>query len=146
MKPLVLALLAASGLLACKKDALTTSVEAVIGQPFDLAPQQTATLPAPAGSISVTLKAVRDSRCPVGVQCLLAGYATVDVELADASAAVQTARISLHTKTVPNYSADSVRVTLNQRPYSLQLLDVTPYPGVENGNPTKLARLRLLAR
>ena len=146
MKTNLLILLMSAGLVACKKDALTNEVAAVTGQSFDLPTQRTATLPTSSTPVSVTLTAVNDSRCPIGVQCFLAGYATVEVELRDAAPAAQIARISLHTKTIPGYTADSVQVTLNQRSYSLQLLDVTPYPGVENGNPTKIATLRLRAR
>ncbi|RZK22462.1 MAG: hypothetical protein EOO56_08505 [Hymenobacter sp.] len=146
MKPLLLALLAGTGLLACQKEDPTTKAAVIIGQPFDLALQQTTTLPTSSAPISLTLKTVNDSRCPIGVQCLVAGYATVEVALADATPNVQTVRISLHTNNLPNYTADSVALTLNQRPYSLLLLDVTPYPGAANGNETKTARLCLRAR
>jgi len=146
MKPLLLTLLASIGLLACKKEDVGNKVEALIGQRFDLALRQTATLPTSSTPVSVALTAVNDSRCPIGTQCFVAGYATVEVELRDAAPAAQIARISLHTKNLPGYTADSVQVTLNQRLYSLQLLDVTPYPGAENGNSTKVATLRLLAR
>ena len=146
MKPLLLVLLASTSLLACHKDDPINKVAAVVGQPFDLSPQQTATLPTSSTPIGVTLKTVNDSRCPSDGQCIWAGYVAVDVELTDAAPASQMARISLHVKNITGYATDSVRVTLNRRPYSLQLLDVTPYPTLANNGQGKVATLRLLAR
>jgi hypothetical protein len=146
MKTPFLLLLVSAGLLACKKDNPTNQVEALISQPFTLGTQQTATLPAGSTPISVTLKIINDSRCPAGTQCIWAGYAAVEVALADASASVQQARISLGPKDIPGYATDSVRVTLNQRPYSLQLLGVAPAPTPANSAEAKTATFRLLAR
>lgn len=105
--------------------------------------QQTATLPAPSGGpISITLTDVQDSRCPSGMQCIWAGYAAVTLQLTDATAAPQTARLTL-LNNLPTYTRDSVSVTLNRREYWLRLLDVTPYPGEGNGSTKRTATLRL---
>jgi hypothetical protein len=146
MKTPFLILLVSAGFLACKKDNPTNKVAVVIGEPFSLTIQQTATLPTSTTPISVTLQTINDSRCPAGTQCVWAGYAAVEVALADASASVQQARISLGTKNIPGYTTDSVRVTLNQRSYSLQLLAVAPAPTLANSTEVKTATFRLLKR
>ena len=143
MKFLPLMLLASSALLACKKDAGPGSSSVVIGQPFSVAMQQTATLPATSGGpITITLTDVQDSRCPSGMQCIWAGYAAVTLQLTDATATPQTARLTL-LNNLPTYTRDSVSVTLNRREYWLRLLDVTPYPGEGNGSTKTMATLRL---
>lgn len=146
MRNILLILLASGGLLACKKELSTALAAASIDQPFEVALQQTTTLPVVGGPVSCTLTSVQDSRCPSGGQCIWAGYAAVAVELTDATASPQTARISLHYKDLPNYSLDSVAVTLNQQAYWLRLLDVTPYPSLSGSGQTKTAVLRLRPR
>ncbi|RZK62349.1 MAG: hypothetical protein EOO59_02785 [Hymenobacter sp.] len=137
-------LFAGCGLLACKKEAAPTETTAVIGQAFDLAEQQTTTLPAGGSSpLRVTLTQVHESRCPTGVQCFLAGSVAVEVELVDATATPQLALIYRYDNVRPGYSRDSVSVVLNQQAYWLRLLDVTPYPSTTNGSQTKVATLRL---
>lgn len=134
-------LIASSGLLACKKDDASKTATA-IGQPFDLDDKQTTTLPTSTGSLlSVRISQINDSRCPSNAYCITAGYATVDVELTDATATPQLARIGLRVAVPPNYARDSVSVTLNQQKYWLRLLDVKPYPG--GSSQTKTATLRL---
>ena len=134
-------MLASGGLLACQKDQATPS----INQPFDLQLKQTATLTAGGNPVRITLTNVLDSRCPANVVCFQAGYAAVTLELTDASAGAQTARINLHFKNLPTYSLDSAAVTLNQQEYWLRLLDVNPYPGT-NGRQPQTATLRLRPR
>lgn len=143
MKTLLVVLVASYGLLACKKDDAAGKVAAAIGQPFDLTEQQTTTLPVSGSSaLSITLTKVLESRCPATMQCITAGYAAVDVELADAATAPQTAHISLGASRVPAYTRDSVTVTLSTQKYWLRLLDVKPYPTGASGQ-TKTATLRL---
>ena len=143
MKTLLVMLIAGGGLLACKKDDATGKVAAIIGQPFDLADKQTTTLPVSGGSpLSITLTKVLDSRCPTGMQCITAGYAAVDVELADATTAPQTAHISLNFSGLPGYTRDSVAVVISQQKYWLRLLDVKPYPSTTSSQ-TPIATLRL---
>ncbi len=143
MKMRIALLLAGNLLLACKKEDTATKVAAVVGQPFDLAEQQSTTLaPGSANALSVRLTQVLDSRCPIGTYCFLAGSVAVDVELTDATAAPQAARIYLSShNALPNYSRDSVSVLLNQQKYWLRLLAVNPYPST--GSPPKVATLRL---
>jgi hypothetical protein len=141
MQRVLCVLLIGSGLLACKT-AATPGRAAAISQQFDINDQQMLTLSASGSALRIKLAKVDDSRCPTGVQCLVAGYANVDVELTDATAITQIARISLLFSRLPNYTRDSVSVTLNQQQYWLRLLDVKPYPS-GSGSPTKTATLRL---
>ena len=141
MNKLFLLLLVAGGLAACKKDQPGPS----LNQTFELPLHQTATLATGSSPLRITLTNVQDSRCPINAFCIWAGYAAVTLELKDAAAAPQTARISLHYKDLSQYSADSVAVTLNQQDYWLRLLDVTPYPSTTGGSsqpPTAVLRLR----
>ncbi|MGI4862952.1 MAG: hypothetical protein ACRYFZ_03460 [Janthinobacterium lividum] len=143
MKTLLVMLIAGGGLLACKKDDATDKIAGTIGQPFDLTETQTTTLPVSGGSaLSVSLTKVLDSRCPITLQCITAGYAAVDVQLSDATTAPQTAHLSLGTSGVPGYTRDSVSVTLSLQKYWLRLLDVKPYPNGNSGQ-IKTATLRL---
>jgi hypothetical protein len=143
MKFLAGALLVSSTLLACQKDDGLNSSSVTVGQPFELHMQQAATVPAASGGpITFTLTDVQDARCPSGMQCIWAGYAAVTVQLTDATATPQMARISLLNRYLPTYALDSVSVTLNQRKYWLRLLDVSPYPSAGSSQPTT-ARLRL---
>jgi hypothetical protein len=137
-------MLAASGLLAaCKTTVIPAAPMLADSQPFELVKQKTTIIPVNGGgSISLTLTDVQDARCPSGTQCIWAGYAAVTVQLTDATATPQTARIALLIKDLPTYTRDSVSVTLNQKPYWLRLLEVNPYPGTGSGQPPA-AKLRL---
>ena len=138
MKLLAILLLAGSGLLACQqKDSIAPATG--VGQPFEVAYQQTATLPvSSAGTILATLTQVVDSRCPANAYCIWAGNAEVAVAITDGGSAVQTVRLSLTPRLVP----DSVTVTLHQQSYWLRLLDVKPYPGTSDQTKTATLRLR----
>lgn len=146
MRTALLLVLASGGLLACKKELTTAPAAASIGQPFEVALQQTTTLPAAGGPVRIALSGVQDSRCPSGGQCIWAGYVAVTVELTDATATPQTARISLHYKDLPGYALDSVAVTLNQQAYWLRLLAVTPYPSLVGSSQPTTAKLCLRPR
>lgn len=136
-------MLVAGGLLSACKTATVPATPALDGsQPFELVMQKAATVPASGGSVSFTLTEVQDSRCPSGTQCIWAGYAAVAVQLTDATATPQTARITLLNNYLPAYARDSVSVILNQKAYWLRLLEVSPYPGTGSGQPTT-AKLRL---
>lgn len=143
MKTLLAILSGGSGLLACKKEDATGKVAATISQPFDLIEQQSTTLPVSGGSaLTVSLTKVLDSRCPINAYCIVAGYAAVDVQVADAATAPQTVHISLGTSGMPTYTRDSVSVTLSLQKYWLRLLDVKPYPNGNSGQ-AKFATLCL---
>jgi hypothetical protein len=90
-----LALAAILAATACKDDVTTPSSAGVpLGHEFTLAVSQSATVEG--AGLRVTLRAVRnDSRCPVDVQCVWEGDATVAVELSGASAPA--APYDLHT-------------------------------------------------
>jgi hypothetical protein len=133
----------ADGLLsACKTTVVPATPALGNSQPLELVMQKPVTIPVGGGSISLTLTDVKDSRCPSGTQCIWAGYAAVTVQLVDATATPQTARINLLANDLPTYTRDSVSVTLNQKAYWLRLLEVNPYPGTDSGQPTT-AKLRL---
>lgn len=143
MKFLPLTLLACSTLLACKKDAGLGTLDTGSSQLFKVTIQQLVTVPATSGGpITITLTDVQESRCPSGMQCIWAGYAAVTLQLTDATATPQTARINLLARDLPTYTLDSVNVTLNQKKYWLRLLDVSPYPGTGSSS-AKTATLRL---
>jgi hypothetical protein len=146
MKRLLSVLVASSLLVACKTTVVPATQALRIGQPFELVMQKAAAIPAGGGPITLTLTEVKDSRCPSGGQCIWAGYVAVTVQLTDAAAIPQTARISLRYKDLPNYTLDSVAVTLNQQAYWLRLLDVTPYPSLAGSSQPTTAKLRLRPR
>lgn len=143
MKTTLLALLTSCTLLACKKDQPAPS----LNQAFELPLNQTVSLATGGGALSITLTDVQESRCPANAYCIWAGYAAVTLELKDASATPQTARLSLLNKPSPEYTRDSVAVTLNQQRYWLRLLAVQPYPSATGGtSQPKTATLRLRPR
>lgn len=147
MRNTLLIVLAGSGLLACKKELAISQADASIRQSFEVALQQTTTLPTTAGGpVRFGLTSVQDSRCPSDAQCIWAGYVAVTVELTDGTAIPQTARISLRYKDLPDYASDSVAVTLNQQAYWLRLLGVTPYPSLAGSSQPTTATLRLRPR
>lgn len=141
MKTTFLALLTSCTLLACKKD----QPEPSLNQAFEVQLNQPTSLATSGGALSITLTDAQDSRCPLNAYCIWAGYAAVTLQLKDASAVAQTARLSLLNKPSPEYSRDSVAVTLNQHDYWLRLLDLKPYPSTTGGSsqpPTATLRLR----
>lgn len=69
----------------------------------------------------------------------------VAIELTDATS-TQTARISLNSKGLTDYSVDSAAVVLNQQAYWLRLLAVDPYPSTTPGSRVQTATLRLRPR
>lgn len=147
MKITSIILLISSTFAACQKQGAPPHPAIADGQPFELALKQTATLPAGSGGpASLTLTAVEDSRCPIGMQCIWAGYVAVTLALTDDAAPAQPVRISLHFKDLTRYSADSAAVTLNQKSYWLRLLDVTPYPSRTGSDRATTATLRLRPR
>ncbi len=142
MNDILLVLLAASVLTACKKE-LGASEQAVDNAAILLSYKQpVAVLTGAAGATQLTLTDVQDSRCPINAYCIWAGYAAVTVELTDATSTLQTARLSLLNKPSPAYSLDSVAVTLNQQAYWLRLVAVSPYAA----NQLQRATLRLRPR
>lgn len=140
MKVVLLALLvaiAASGVVACKKEAGLTTTQLI-----ELVYKQTTTIrPSGAGTAQTTLTELSDSRCPSDVVCFTGGNISLTVVLTDATGP-QTARLGY----VKSYAQDSVQVTLNSQTYWLRLLTVTPYPSTKNGNQVKTAVLRLRPR
>lgn len=147
MKILALTLLAGSALMACQtipRPAEDTDPEQTSPNPtVELAFQRPVTLPGAFGVAQATLTTVQDSRCPSDMTCVWAGVADVTVALTDATATVQTVRLSL-TSTSP--ARDSVAITLNQRPYWLRLMTVSPYPSNATASQPKVATLRLRLR
>ena len=143
MKAFLLALAGSSLLVACKTATIPATPALGNGQPFELVIQKSTPVPvAGGGPISLLLTEVQDSRCPSGTQCVWAGYAAVTVQLTDAAAAPQTARITLLANNLPTHTRDSAQVMLHQKAYWLRLLEVHPYPGTGAGQPTT-AKLRL---
>ncbi|MVN76633.1 hypothetical protein GO988_09890 [Hymenobacter sp. HMF4947] len=143
MKKTFFALLTGCTLLACKKD----QPGPALNQTFELPLNQTTTLATGSSPISISLTDVQDSRCPINAYCIWAGYAAVTLKLSDASVVAQTARLSLLNKPSPDYTRDSIAVTLNQQDYWLRLLNVTPYPSTTGGTgQAKTAVLRLRPR
>jgi hypothetical protein len=88
-----------------------------VGQQFELAAGESAR----AGTNPVTVRFVsvpQDSRCPVDVQCVTAGDATVRLELSGGGGATTTAE--LHTNAEPRSAP--------QGSYEVELLDLRPAP------------------
>jgi hypothetical protein len=109
------------------------SVQAQVGQPFTLAPGESASLDS--GKLTVKFVAVsEDSRCPKNEQCVWAGNARVELEVRAGGAEAR--RISLQT----NRGAPEAEVDA----YSLLLEDIAPLP--ISGRPIAAADYRVTLR
>ena len=109
------------------------SVEAQLGTPFTLAPGQTAVFAEE--NLTVTFASgVEDGRCPVDIECLVAGQASMAV------LARSNDRIALMLNlTVP---ADAVGVAYGD--FRVHAEDLSPYPQSGVTVPPEDFRLRLL--
>lgn len=72
-------------------------------------------------SLTASVSSIRDSRCPIGANCITAGKAVVDLQLGD--------------QFMVTLEKGKVLDTLYQgNRFSISLIDVTPYPDVYAGN------------
>ena len=110
-----IALLALNSLACADNPSAPTDVP--VGQPFDLEAGHAARVGADALIIRFD-RVPQDSRCPVDVQCFVAGDATVRLVLSGAGAAEAT--VELHTNAEP-------RSTSRGR-YEVELVDLKPVP------------------
>ena len=83
--------------------------------------------------VTLHVNFIYDSRCPVGVQCIWAGRADVQLLLSEKRAS---RTVNLTISAGPGTFQNSARVTLNVASYGVTLQDVVPYPGT-GGPPTK---------
>ena len=90
-----------------------------------------------ASGVAVQVDAIQDSRCPEGVQCIIAGWASVK---ATVSKAPEEAHVVLTLGAKPKSSTpadvvDSTGVVLAGTTYKVILRDVTPYPKIGSSEP-----------
>jgi hypothetical protein len=111
------------GLVQCsKKD---SDQVAALNQAIKLQNKQRTTVKAVGTDVQLTVISISDSRCPTDVTCVWQGEAAAEVELRDATGAVQNATLCLGDCTGKN---DSAAVVLDAVPYWLRLTAVDPYP------------------
>lgn len=130
-------------IISCKK---TDNV--AVDQQFEVQEQRTVVVALPASKPQIRVAKITDSRCPVGVQCIWAGQAAVDVALSTGPDSARVNGLYLGQGLGPGtgwHTRDSAAVTLAGVPYWLHLLAVDPYPS-RNGTGRKTATFRLTIR
>lgn len=106
--------------------------------PFELELNERILFPESSNSLSFTLTSIHDNRCPVDVQCIIAGSANVQFQMSDNSGAKASAELCIGscdnhiTKT-----EDTLQITLNNINYSVSLKSVNPYPNTSSINKNK---------
>ncbi|MDE3252563.1 MAG: hypothetical protein KGO92_07125 [Bacteroidota bacterium] len=78
-------------------------------------------------SLTASISAIRDSRCPIGANCITAGTVEADLQLGD--------------QFTVTLEKGKVLDTLYQgNRFLISLLDVTPYPDVHSGSGTTVQK------
>jgi hypothetical protein len=98
--------------------------EAQLGAPFIMGIGDTAVLDL---DLQLTLQAVYDSRCPTNAQCIQAGWAEVVLGVKEGDGPTQT--VQLFFSADRDDKPDTVKVS----GYSITVVNVTPYPSLEQG-------------
>ncbi|GAB3562174.1 hypothetical protein GCM10027578_04120 [Spirosoma luteolum] len=125
--PFLAVLLLAATLLtqACKSSEALPSTQVRLGK------TQSARL---GSGVTVRVDSILDSRCPQGVQCIIAGYASAALRVStDADTRSLTLFLGYRLANNPAMT-DSTVVSLGGQRYSVLLRDITPYPVY--GKPT----------
>lgn len=78
--------------------------------------------------VTVRIDSIMDSRCPINVNCIWAGQASVALTLSKENATAAT-HLILGASTAAGKRADSTTVLLASQTYIVILRNVTPYPG-----------------
>jgi len=131
---LLLAIWGVLGLIQCNKEDLPTQSHDV-----KLRVNESAQLNVAGSKLKVTLKQLRDSRCPANIECVWPGQTEVVAELRNTTEASQMATLCLGA-----CRNDSVAVRLGSRSHALKLQTVTPYPTLpQQPDLRPVAHLRL---
>ena len=72
---------------------------------------------------------ITDSRCPIGEECIWAGYAAVKLSIKNDAGITQ--HFSLSTLLYPNYPIPPNDTTISG--YHVKLVNLLPYPGMPSG-------------
>ncbi|MBC6612105.1 hypothetical protein H8B15_14345 [Hymenobacter sp. BT507] len=119
-----------------------------LNQPILLKDQETVDLLLPTGPGQLTVEMICDERCPISLNCITDGGASVWASIrtqSDSTGSVMLCLGACNPK--PHYSGDSVAVTVAGRNYWLCLLRVTPYPDFpDKPEADKKALLRVAVR
>ncbi|WP_461053405.1 hypothetical protein [Spirosoma arcticum] len=90
--------------------------------------------------LTVRVDSISDSRCPIGFNCLIAGWAS-------ASVTVGTEANSQKQRLIAGWTykdrRDSITVQVRNVAYKLILRDVTPYPSSKNLRPVQQAIIQV---
>lgn len=84
---------------------------------------------------SITVKHIRDNRCPKNVKCIRAGEALVDVDIVKSGGAAQSVQFCLGVDCRMHGAAISSSLPIERTTYEIRLESVTPYP-TQNGTAT----------
>jgi len=122
------------GILLALTAACGQSTEPTIGNEFQLAFGEAATIPDAAVRLQFT-DVVTDSRCPLQAQCVWAGDAAIAIEIASTPSGGDSRTDTLHT------TLDPRSVTFDG--YELHLVRVEPYPVTPGTLPPASYRITL---
>ncbi|QDW25954.1 hypothetical protein FFJ24_014450 [Pedobacter sp. KBS0701] len=92
------------------------------------------------GASTLVLKSISDSRCPINVDCISAGSATVHFKLTGNNVD-QEIILCKGGECGPLESVTNIKI--NGINYSLKLIDITPYPEFQKTNITKTVKVEL---
>lgn len=86
--------------------------------------------------VNVSVESIADSRCPIGVQCFLAGDVSVKALLSKGDSQTRVQLALGYFSANPNVKrTDSTGVTLDGATYKVILRDVMPYPKIGSSEP-----------
>lgn len=83
--------------------------------------------------LSLKVESIKDARCPEGAQCIWEGSAEVILTLEFDKTGILIDTLRTHDKSIIEFSQ-----------YSIQLLDVSPFPNLDRKQKTKEARLLII--
>ena len=113
----------------CKKEELPRSGDLQLNTPFEVPLKGKVFIDSE--GLELTVNEVTDARCPVDVQCFWAGNAKVKLNvLADGSE--NQLSFCIGQCDTRYQKADTLQVEYHDKPYSLILTEVKPYPGAGN--------------
>lgn len=120
---------------ACDKEITGT---AQFNHPFELELNERTVFSESANGLSLLLKSVNDSRCPIDVNCISAGSAKVQFQLLDSSGIEALGELCIgYCDNHNNKPEDSTIILLNKINYSVSLISVNPYPSKVSTNANK---------